>query len=53
MQKRVAVKPYLSLQEVENYYRKAKDPVARSHWQIVWLLAQGKTHGLRNEIREM
>ena len=43
MQKRLAVKPHLSLEEVENHYRKAKDPVARSHWQIVWLLAQGKT----------
>jgi transposase len=43
MQKRLAVKPHLNLEEVENNYRKAKDPVARSHWQIVWLLAQGKT----------
>jgi transposase len=22
-------------------YRGARDPVARSHWQIIWLLAQG------------
>ncbi len=43
MQKRLAAKPHLNLEEVENNYRKAKDPVARSHWQIVWLLAQGKT----------
>lgn len=43
MQKRLAVKPHLSLEEVESHYRQAKDPVARSHWQIVWLLAQGKT----------
>jgi transposase len=43
MQKRLAVKPHLSLEEIENTYRKAKDPVARSHWQIVWVLAQGKT----------
>src|SRR5215469_8612636 len=43
MQKRLAVKPHLSLEEVEQQYRKAKDPVARSHWHIVWLLAQGKT----------
>jgi hypothetical protein len=42
MQKRLAVKPHLSLEEVEQQSRKAKDPVARSHWQIVWLLAQGK-----------
>ncbi len=43
MQKRLTVKPHLSLEEVEHHYRTAKDPVARSHWQIVWLLAQDKT----------
>ncbi len=43
MQKRLAVEPHLSLQEIEQRYRNAKDPVARSHWQIVWLLAQGKS----------
>jgi hypothetical protein len=43
MQKRLTVKPHLSLEAVENHYRKAKDPVARSRWQIVWLLAQSKT----------
>jgi hypothetical protein len=39
MQKRLAVKPHLTLEEIEQQYRTAKDPVARSHWQIVWLLA--------------
>jgi hypothetical protein len=39
MQKRLTVKPHLSLEEVEQQYRTAKDPIARSHWQIVWLLA--------------
>ncbi len=43
MQKRLAVEPHLSLREIEHRYRNAKDPVARSHWQIVWLLAQGKS----------
>ena len=43
MQKRLAVKPHLNLEAIEIRYRQAKDPVARSHWQIVWLLAQGKT----------
>ncbi len=43
MNKRITVKPHLSLEEIENRYRKAKEPVARSHWQIIWLLAQGKT----------
>jgi transposase len=28
--------------ELEQRYRKAQDPVERSHYQIIWLLAQGK-----------
>ena len=43
MNKRITVKPYLSIEELETRYRKAKDPVERSHWQIIWLVAQGKT----------
>ncbi len=43
MNKRITMKPHLSLEEIESRYRKAKDPVARSHWQIIWLLSQGKT----------
>ena len=33
--------PHLSLDELEQRYRRAGDPVARSHWQIVWLLVGG------------
>ncbi|SRR6266568_7384755 len=43
MKKPITVEPHLSLDEVEGRYRKAKDPVERSQWQIIWLLAQGKT----------
>ena len=28
---------------MENRYRKARDPVARSHYQIIWLISEGKT----------
>ena len=28
---------------MENRYRKARDPVARSHYQIVWLISEGKS----------
>ncbi len=31
----------MSVEELEQRYRQAQDPVARSQWQIVWLLAQG------------
>jgi transposase len=33
--------PHLPVAELERRYRRARDPVARSHWQIVWLLARG------------
>lgn len=39
----MTVKAHLSLEELESRYRKAKDAVERSHWQIIWLLAQGKS----------
>jgi hypothetical protein len=48
MQKRVAVTPHLSLDEIERPYRTAKVPVARSHWQIIWLCAQGSSKPTRH-----
>jgi transposase len=45
MNKRITVKPHESIEDIEARYRKAKDLVERSHWQIIWLLAQGKTTG--------
>lgn len=32
---------HLPVTELERRYRAAHDPVARSHWQIIWLLARG------------
>jgi transposase len=43
MPKRVSIEPKLTLAELEARYRKAADGVERSQWQIIWLLAQGKT----------
>lgn len=43
MTRQVTIKPYLSLDELEARYRKAKDAVERSPWQMIWLLAQGKS----------
>jgi transposase len=31
----------MTLDELEQRYRRARDPVARSQWQIVWLLSSG------------
>ena len=41
MPKRLFIQAHLSEDELETRYRRAKDPVVRSHWQIIWLLAQG------------
>jgi transposase len=45
MPKRLSIQAHLAVDELETHYRRAKDPVARSHWQIIWLLAQGLTSG--------
>jgi|SRR5215212_5615310 len=43
MPKTIKLEPHLSPKELENRYRKAKDPVLRSHYQILWLISEGKT----------
>jgi transposase len=45
MPKRLQLSPHASTEELEHRYRKAKDPVERSHRQIVWLLSEGRTTG--------
>ena len=35
------IAPHLPIAELQRRYRTAEDPVARSQWQILWLLAQG------------
>lgn len=43
MPRRVSIKPNLTVAELEAKYRKSRDAVERTQWQVVWLLAQGKT----------
>jgi transposase len=43
MPKRLKLRPHVAPEELERRYRKAKDPVERSHHQIVWLLSEGRT----------
>ncbi len=43
MPKRISIEPHLSLTELEQLYRQAKDPVERSYYQIIWLLASGRS----------
>ncbi|WP_375539714.1 winged helix-turn-helix domain-containing protein [Oscillatoria sp. FACHB-1407] len=42
MPKRLTLNPHLTLDELEQHYRSAKTVTERSHYQILWLLAQGK-----------
>jgi transposase len=37
---RLQLENHASLEELEEGYRQAKDPVERSHWQIIWLFHQ-------------
>ena len=43
MPKRITIAPHLSVEELGAAYRRARDGVARSHWQIIWQLASGRT----------
>ena len=42
MPRYATVAPHLAVDELQQRYRQAHDPVARSHWHIVWLVAQGQ-----------
>lgn len=39
--RRLHIPPHLALEELEQRYRRADDPVARSQWQMLWLLTGG------------
>jgi transposase len=41
MTQTMVIAPHLTVTELEQRYRSAGDPVARSQWQILWLLAGG------------
>ena len=42
MPRQLTLVSHLSLKQLERRYRKSLDPVERSQWQIIWLLASGK-----------
>ncbi len=41
MARTLTLPSHLPVAELEARYRRARDPVARSHWQIIWLVASG------------
>src|SRR3712207_4889651 len=43
MPKTIKLESHLSSEESENRYRKARDPVLRTHYQILWLISEGKS----------
>jgi transposase len=45
MAKRVQVKTEETAEALHERYRQAKDPVERTHWQILWLMKEGKSPG--------
>jgi hypothetical protein len=42
MPKRISIIPHLTIDELEQRYRQTTEPIERSHYQIIWLLAQGR-----------
>src|SRR5262249_7435078 len=43
MARHIHLPPHLSVEELERRYRRAADPVERSRWHLLWLLARGQT----------
>jgi transposase len=43
MGRHIHLQPHLSVDDLEQRYRSAKEPNERTWWQILWLLAQGHT----------
>lgn len=43
MNKRLSVNTDLSVDELAQRYRRARNGVERGQWQVIWLLAQGRT----------
>ena len=43
MARRIHLQPHLSVDELERRYRAAKEPNERTWWQLLWLLARGRT----------
>ena len=50
MPKRLELSPHATTEQLEHRYKKARDPVERSHLQIVWLLSEGRTTGEVSEV---
>lgn len=43
MPRHIHLEPHLTNDDLEGRYRRTRDPVERSHWHFLWLLARGLT----------
>ncbi|NES73084.1 MAG: helix-turn-helix domain-containing protein [Okeania sp. SIO2D1] len=43
MPRKLTIQPHLTLEELEMGYRQATSAIARTHYQVIWLLSRGKT----------
>src|SRR5215472_5670632 len=43
MARRISLEPHLTIEELAGRYQSTKDPVERSRWHFLWLLARGLT----------
>jgi transposase len=50
MARRLTLQDHLGAAEIEQQYRRAHDPVARSQWHIIWLLARGEPTAVVAEV---
>ncbi len=40
--RRISVEGHLSTEELQQQYRRSGHPSEKTHWQVLWLIAQGK-----------
>lgn len=40
--RRITVEGYLSTEELQQHYRRSRHPSEKMHWQVLWLIAEGK-----------
>ena len=41
MARHIQIRPHLTIGELEEHFRRTRDPIERSRWQFLWLLGRG------------
>jgi transposase len=50
MPRHLQIEPHLSLEELEKQYRQTKEVIEKTHYQVIWLLASGKSTSMVAEV---